>query len=134
MLISVSVSIVKYNICISGGRSSAGRASRSQCEGREFDPPRLHHYFWTDKKFNSAAIRVEYERNCWFHETERRSQQDAWTCRCARAVRAAVLFAGRRDTGRVRRGHPQRSRSVRQADQGSGNQAAVTAPNQWSQG
>src|SRR3982751_763386 len=24
------------------GRSSAGRASRSQCEGREFDPPRLH--------------------------------------------------------------------------------------------
>jgi hypothetical protein len=26
------------------GRSSAGRASRSQCEGREFDPPRLHHY------------------------------------------------------------------------------------------
>ena len=25
------------------GRSSAGRASRSQCEGREFDPPRLHH-------------------------------------------------------------------------------------------
>lgn len=23
------------------GRSSAGRASRSQCEGREFDPPRL---------------------------------------------------------------------------------------------
>ena len=26
------------------GRSSAGRASRSQCEGREFDPPPLHHY------------------------------------------------------------------------------------------
>ena len=26
----------------SWGRSSAGRASRSQCEGREFDPPRLH--------------------------------------------------------------------------------------------
>jgi len=26
------------------GRSSAGRASRSQCEGREFDPPRLHHF------------------------------------------------------------------------------------------
>ena len=25
------------------GRSSAGRASRSQCEGWEFDPPRLHH-------------------------------------------------------------------------------------------
>ena len=24
------------------GRSSVGRASRSQCEGREFDPPRLH--------------------------------------------------------------------------------------------
>ncbi len=25
------------------GGSSAGRASRSQCEGREFDPPPLHH-------------------------------------------------------------------------------------------
>ena len=24
------------------GRSSDGRASRSQCEGREFEPPRLH--------------------------------------------------------------------------------------------
>ena len=24
------------------GGSSAGRASRSQCEGREFDPPPLH--------------------------------------------------------------------------------------------
>ena len=29
----------------SGGGSSAGRASRSQCEGREFDPPPLHHFF-----------------------------------------------------------------------------------------
>lgn len=28
---------------ITWGGSSAGRASRSQCEGREFDPPRLHH-------------------------------------------------------------------------------------------
>ena len=28
----------------SRGRSSAGRASRSQCEGREFDPPRLHQH------------------------------------------------------------------------------------------
>ena len=27
------------------GRSSAGRASRSQCEGQEFDPPRLHQSF-----------------------------------------------------------------------------------------
>ena len=27
----------------SWGGSSAGRASRSQCEGREFDPPPLHH-------------------------------------------------------------------------------------------
>ncbi len=29
---------------ITWGGSSAGRASRSQCEGREFDPPPLHHY------------------------------------------------------------------------------------------
>ena len=28
------------------GRSSAGRASRSQCEGQEFDPPRLHQLKW----------------------------------------------------------------------------------------
>ena len=28
---------------IAWGGSSAGRASRSQCEGREFDPPPLHH-------------------------------------------------------------------------------------------
>src|SRR5690349_14011414 len=28
--------------CDIRGRSSAGRASRSQCEGREFDPPQLH--------------------------------------------------------------------------------------------
>ena len=28
---------------VSWGGSSAGRASRSQCEGREFDPPPLHH-------------------------------------------------------------------------------------------
>src|SRR6266481_396677 len=26
------------------GRSSAGRASRSQCEGQGFDPPRLHQF------------------------------------------------------------------------------------------
>ena len=26
-----------------GARSSAGRALRSQCRGREFDPPRVHH-------------------------------------------------------------------------------------------
>src|SRR5262249_45810213 len=32
-----------YNAGLPWGRSSAGRASRSQCEGREFDPPRLHH-------------------------------------------------------------------------------------------
>ena len=29
----------------SWGGSSAGRASRSQCEGREFDPPPLHQYY-----------------------------------------------------------------------------------------
>ena len=28
--------------CLTWGGSSAGRASRSQCEGREFDPPPLH--------------------------------------------------------------------------------------------
>src|SRR5690242_6656153 len=47
------------------GRSSAGRASRSQCEGREFDPPRLHkgiknlmssHYL--EKMFEPSSIAV----------------------------------------------------------------------------
>src|SRR5579862_2231537 len=37
-----NVTDVSYNR-FPWGRSSAGRASRSQCEGREFDPPRLHH-------------------------------------------------------------------------------------------
>src|ERR1700712_1779263 len=36
------------------GRSSAGRASRSQCEGQEFDPPRLHH---PDHSKTSSAVR-----------------------------------------------------------------------------
>jgi hypothetical protein len=30
------------NIATTWGGSSAGRASRSQCEGREFEPPPLH--------------------------------------------------------------------------------------------
>src|SRR5689334_1109770 len=30
------------HVVASRGRSSAGRARRSQCRGREFDPPRLH--------------------------------------------------------------------------------------------
>ena len=34
------------------GGSSAGRASRSQCEGREFDPPPLHQY----TKVNSSLL------------------------------------------------------------------------------
>ena len=41
------------------GRSSAGRASRSQCEGREFDPPRFHqdllHYLEILKKRGSLV-------------------------------------------------------------------------------
>src|SRR5579859_7027449 len=31
-----------YHLQLAWGGSSAGRASRSQCEGREFDPPPLH--------------------------------------------------------------------------------------------
>ena len=36
------------------GGSSAGRASRSQCEGREFDPPPLH------QRFGSQAFRLAF--------------------------------------------------------------------------
>src|SRR5204863_225900 len=34
---------IAAKIIVAWGCSSAGRASRSQCEGREFDPPQLHH-------------------------------------------------------------------------------------------
>src|SRR5881628_3952243 len=34
---------IAAKIAATWGCSSAGRASRSQCEGREFDPPQLHH-------------------------------------------------------------------------------------------
>ena len=34
-----------YRITRQWGGSSVGRASRSQCEGREFDPPPLHQMF-----------------------------------------------------------------------------------------
>src|SRR5689334_5427547 len=34
---------VLLDLRLQWGGSSAGRASRSQCEGREFDPPPLHH-------------------------------------------------------------------------------------------
>ena len=47
------------------GRSSDGRASRSQCEGREFDPPRLHH-------LNQRVIvdpRVNLEASKWDVDT-----------------------------------------------------------------
>src|SRR5690348_8425895 len=37
------------------GGSSAGRASRSQCEGREFDPPPLHQVFLPVKRRLSLA-------------------------------------------------------------------------------
>ena len=36
------VQALRLQFCPSWGRSSAGRASRSQCEGRGFDPLRLH--------------------------------------------------------------------------------------------
>ena len=39
------------------GRSSAGRASRSQCEGQEFDPPRLHQIFqWVSRSTEVQKI------------------------------------------------------------------------------
>src|SRR6266849_5169334 len=35
---------IAVKIALTLGCSSAGRASRSQCEGREFDPPQLHQH------------------------------------------------------------------------------------------
>src|SRR5713226_6095617 len=35
---------IAVKIALTWGCSSAGRASRSQCEGREFDPPQLHQH------------------------------------------------------------------------------------------
>ena len=38
------------------GRSSAGRASRSQCEGRGFDPLRLHHMNFQGRPVKSDGL------------------------------------------------------------------------------
>jgi hypothetical protein len=38
------------------GGSSAGRASRSQCEGREFDPPPLHQDFLSKQRTTSCDV------------------------------------------------------------------------------
>ena len=39
------------------GCSSVGRALRSQCRGREFDPPHLHHLIhWLKKKFHLIVL------------------------------------------------------------------------------
>ena len=51
------------------GGSSAGRASRSQCEGREFDPPPLHQLFTKTLSrkafFFSAACRYRSGPTKW---------------------------------------------------------------------
>jgi hypothetical protein len=44
------------------GRSSAGRASRSQCEGREFDPPRLHQISRKALIFKAFFLAGRYRR------------------------------------------------------------------------
>src|SRR6266481_256400 len=41
------------------GRSSAGRASRSQCEGQGFDPPRLHQYSTPESKLDHPGAVIE---------------------------------------------------------------------------
>src|SRR3954464_15192756 len=41
--LAVAVESAPLRACRFRGGSSAGRASRSQCEGRELDPPPLHH-------------------------------------------------------------------------------------------
>ncbi len=43
------------------GRSSAGRASRSQCGGREFDPPRLHQFARLSSR-NARQINVRFHQ------------------------------------------------------------------------
>src|SRR3954468_17262169 len=47
--LAVAVESAPLRACRFRGGSSAGRASRSQCEGREFDPPPLHQYRWKEK-------------------------------------------------------------------------------------
>ena len=39
------------------GCSSVGRASRSQCEGQEFDPPQLHK-IWNCDSFEGMLVRI----------------------------------------------------------------------------
>src|SRR5271167_582219 len=49
-----------------GGRSSAGRASRSQCEGQGFDPPRLHHYPSNPLNCQIPLVFWEAFCACWY--------------------------------------------------------------------
>jgi hypothetical protein len=46
---------------VSWGGSSAGRASRSQCEGREFDPPPLHHPHVPRRLIRSETVQKALE-------------------------------------------------------------------------
>ena len=90
------------------GGSSAGRASRSQCEGREFDPPPLHQEFNARPKpvgrFHFQALRTANDNQRPDH------RHRIWIARRVRLLRerrheraCGVAARRRRRAGRVRR-------------------------------
>jgi hypothetical protein len=78
-----------------GARSSAGRALRSQCRGREFDPLRVHQHFFAF--FSQLRRSLRTTRMPYFHEDcarsspsvgARRSGGEHRTRTCSRRARA----------------------------------------------
>ena len=86
----------------SWGGSSAGRASRSQCEGREFDPPPLHHTIPkpcsarpSERQTDALACVAEIdETTCWSHSRGRRLS-NARPESAAAALRSGACRASR---------------------------------------
>ncbi len=64
------------------GRSSAGRASRSQCEGQEFDPPRLHQLKWV------YSGHMVYTKTIWWPGADKIAGSDFGHAKRARRVQA----------------------------------------------
>ena len=96
----------------SWGRSSAGRAPRSQCGGRGFDPPRLHHFkilrpprnscsppkagFFTGFPSFSGLRDPEVVRHRVSHQNRHRQPVDAPGLAAAKADRTVVPDPARR--------------------------------------
>ena len=95
----------------SWGRSSAGRARRSQCRGREFDPPRLHHPipkgrlhagpFSFGAPSMGARLRIQGTARQGERASDRKARRSCSSCAATcRAGRATTGWHRRRGSGR----------------------------------